>query len=98
MKAADLYVLSSRFEGSPNAIVEAMSVNTPVIAYDCPHGPKEILKNGTVAPLVEYLNVDALAKAMMLVLKENKPVDYSQDVARFNSANSAQEYRRLLLE
>jgi glycosyltransferase involved in cell wall biosynthesis len=98
MKAADLYILSSRFEGSPNAIVEAMSVNTPVIAFDCPHGPKEILRDGTVAPLVEYLNVDALAKAIVTTLKEKKPVDYTQDVARFSSANSANEYRRLLLE
>jgi glycosyltransferase involved in cell wall biosynthesis len=98
MKAADLYILSSRFEGSPNAIVEAMSVNTAVIAFDCPHGPKEILKDGTVAPLVEYLNVDALAKAIVTTLKANTPVDYTQDVARFSSANSANEYRRLLLE
>jgi glycosyltransferase involved in cell wall biosynthesis len=97
MKAADLYILSSRFEGSPNAIVEAMSVNTAVIAFDCPHGPKEILKDGTVAPLVEYLNVDALAKEIVAVLKENKTVDYIQAVARFSSANSANEYRRLLL-
>lgn len=98
MKAADLYILSSRFEGSPNAIVEAMSVNTPVIAFDCPHGPKEILRDGTVAPLVEYLDVDALAKAIVSTLKAKKPVDYTQDVARFSSANSANEYRRLLLE
>ena len=43
MQKADLYVLSSLAEGFPNALVEAMCVNTPILATDCKSGPREIL-------------------------------------------------------
>jgi glycosyltransferase involved in cell wall biosynthesis len=98
VKQADLYVLSSRFEGSPNAIVEAMSVNTRVVAFDCPHGAREILRDGDVAPLVDNKDVNALALSMLDELKKvDQPVELSGAVSRFSAANSAKEYRRLLL-
>ena len=97
MKAADLYVLSSRFEGSPNAIVEAMSVGTQVVAFDCPHGAREILQDGNVAPLVEYKNIDLIAHAMTLELEKQtsskRNTDIVRSVQRFTSQNSPHQYR-----
>ena len=68
LRAADLFVLSSRWEGCPNVIVEALGCGTPVVAADCPYGPAEILVNGRWGKLVPVEDANALAAAMEEVL------------------------------
>lgn len=52
MRQADLFILSSLWEGFGHVIVESMACATPVLATDCPHGPREILKDGEYGWLV----------------------------------------------
>lgn len=77
---ADLFVLSSRFEGFPNVIAEALALGRTVVATDAPGGGGEILGSGAFGYLVPVGDVAALARAMARALAE--PVDPARARAR----------------
>jgi GalNAc-alpha-(1->4)-GalNAc-alpha-(1->3)-diNAcBac-PP-undecaprenol alpha-1,4-N-acetyl-D-galactosaminyltransferase len=70
---AQIFVLSSKLEGFPNALLEAMGYGCACIAFDCPYGPGEIIEDGVNGILVEHQNKEALKKSLMdLMENENK--------------------------
>jgi glycosyltransferase involved in cell wall biosynthesis len=68
MARAALFVLSSRSEALPTALIEALALGTPVVATDCKSGPKEVLQDGKYGLLVPVENPPALAEAISLAL------------------------------
>ncbi len=74
MARSDLFVLSSRREGLPAVMIEALAIGLPVVSTRCPSGPEEILDNGRCGTLVEIGDIEGLARAMENVLT-GSPVD-----------------------
>lgn len=71
IKNSDVYVMSSRYEGFPLVLCEAIILNKPIIATKCT-GPLEILDNGKYGELVEVENIDELANAMKKLIVDEK--------------------------
>ena len=69
---AKCFVLSSRYEGFSNAMIEAMSCGCPVVSFDCHHGPAEIIEDGISGLLVKEGDIDALAKSINKLLSNHQ--------------------------
>lgn len=70
MQRASVFALSSRYEGLPTVLIEALACGCPVVSTDCPSGPGEILADGRYGRLVPVGDHDALADAIVTTLED----------------------------
>jgi len=97
MKRASLFVLSSRWEGLPGVLIEAMAVGCPVISTDCPAGPREILSDGELAPLVPCESPTALGSAIAAALETPPDTErLRRRAAQFTLEAAVRRYRKVL--
>ena len=99
MAKASLFVLSSRFEGLPTVLIEAMACGCPVVSTDCPFGPDEILEDGRWGELVPMSDAKALSEAMLRTLENPRPSDALRKRASvFGIEKAVARYEELLLQ
>jgi glycosyltransferase involved in cell wall biosynthesis len=99
MKHSSCFVLSSKDEGLPTVLIEAMACGCPVVATNCPSGPDEILDHGAYGLLVPIKNSDALGNAMLETLK-NPPQQeiLIQRANEYSTTKAVEAYLSLLDE
>lgn len=98
MRGAALLALSSAWEGLPGVLIEAMACGCPVVSTDCPSGPRELLDDGRLGPLVPVGDDAALAAAILRTL--DSPPDRAALEARaadFGVDRAVDHYLRFLL-
>ena len=96
MKRCDLFVLSSRWEGFGNVLVEALLCGLSIVSTDCPAGPAEILEDGKYGHLVPMQDPQSLSEAMAIALKTpHDPAVQKQRALHFKSEKICKDYEAL---
>ncbi|HAT1515904.1 TPA: glycosyltransferase family 4 protein, partial [Morganella morganii] len=91
MLGSDFLVLSSRFEGFPMVLAEAMECGLPCISFDCPNGPSDIIKNGENGFLIDMNNNSLFFEKIILLIE-------SYDLRKELSVNAKKSIKSLTLE
>jgi len=100
IKNSDLFILTSKYEGFANVIVESVALNTPVISANCNSGPSEILLNGKGGELYKPNSINDLINKINNFFKDpkilkSKTVLAKKFLYRFEKIHSAKMYNKI---
>jgi glycosyltransferase involved in cell wall biosynthesis len=103
IKSATLFVLSSVWEAMPMVLAEAMAIGTPIVAFDCPSGPYEMLEGGKCGFLVKDQDVTCLAETMKHAIMNPEQAWHLAEsarlsVQRFEAGAIIRQYQDLIRE
>ena len=94
---ADLFVLSSLWEGTASALIEALALGVPVVSNNCKSGPREVLQNGKYGPLIPVGDTDAMASAIIETLSDPLTAEFLKSaVKEYNVDDATKSYMKVL--
>jgi len=99
LKQSDIFILSSKFEGLPNVLLEAAALKIFIISTKCPTGPREILNNGKFGDLYKVGDYKNLAKLILKNKKKNykfKTTQCFKNLKKFNYQKNLNEYLKYI--
>lgn len=94
---ASVTVLASKYEGFPNVLLESITIGTPIVAFDCQHGPSEIIKEGVNGYLIEENNIEMMAEKIIHLLLN--PIDrekVKQTSLKYQEEVILEEYKKAI--
>lgn len=98
IRAADIFVLSSRFEGLPNVLIESIFLKRGIISSNCPTGPNEILKNGKYGDLFEIGDYKTLGNIIINYNKDYLKINAAYDICTdYSYEKNCHEYYKTVL-
>jgi glycosyltransferase involved in cell wall biosynthesis len=100
---SSICVLSSIYEGFSLVILESMACGVPVVSFDCPYGPRNIIKDGEDGLLIDFLNIDALAEGLCYLIEDNEKrkimgINARKNVLRFSKETVMRQWEGLFRE
>ena len=103
LRQAELFVMPSRAEGLPYALLEAMACGCPAVAFDCPDGPREIIRHEKDGLLITNGDVNALAAALERLLSDENErrrlaANAPEVLTRFGLARALDDWEKLFAE
>ncbi len=97
MSKADLFILSSKKEGLPGVLIQALLCRTQVLSTDCKFGPSEILKNGKYGNLVKVEDPKDLARGILDQINNPKQYDINEIIKNYDIENIFLKYKKLFI-
>jgi glycosyltransferase involved in cell wall biosynthesis len=98
MCKSSLFVLSSRWEGLPGVLIEALYCGVPLVSTDCPGGAREILADGKYGCLVPVDDIDAMSQAMLAALRNEIPRSTKESWQPYELQLVVDQYTKILFD